>query len=147
MARARVSRLSGGPAGRRRARPSVHVLGLGRPGNELMAGSYVAVSRYLACSPPRCKRTPSDASTTESRGSVLITQAKYCESSPRSTGMARNLRFTTNKPRSESLPTALVVFGLHADVAVVIITHIAWSRFIVRLHVRDIVLACAMGYS
>ncbi len=46
------------------------------------------------------KRKQNDASTIDSRGTALVTQAQYHESSPRSTGMARNRRLTTNKPRS-----------------------------------------------
>ncbi len=31
-----------------------------------------------------------DAITIDSRGTALVTRAQYCESSPRSTGIARN---------------------------------------------------------
>ncbi len=40
-----------------------------------------------------------DASAIDSRGTALVTQAPYHESSPRSTGMAINRRISTNKPR------------------------------------------------
>ncbi len=39
--------------------------------------------------------------TGDSRGTALVTQAQHHENNPRSTGMARNRRLTTNKPRSE----------------------------------------------
>ncbi len=42
------------------------------------------------------QRKQNDASTTDGRGTALVTLAQYCENSPRSTGMARNRRLTTN---------------------------------------------------
>ncbi len=77
--------------------------GLGRPGNELMVAvvTYAGVSSQLIFSSPHCKRKRNAASTIDSRGTALITQAQYHESSPRSTRMARNRRLTTNKPRSK----------------------------------------------
>ncbi len=47
------------------------------------------------------KRKQNDASTIDNRGTPLVTQAQCRKSSPRSTGMTRNRRLTTNKPRSE----------------------------------------------
>ncbi len=40
-------------------------------------------------------------SSVDSRGTALVTQLQYHESSPRSTGLVRNGQITTNKPRSE----------------------------------------------
>ncbi len=92
---------------------------LGRPGNELMAAAVTLASGCQAwqreatvtygcfelaglfASLRRCKRKQNDASTIDSRGTALVTQAQYRESSPRSTGMARNQQLTTNKLRSE----------------------------------------------
>ncbi len=42
-------------------------------------------------------RKQNDVSTIDSRGIPLVTHVQYCMS----TGMARNQRLTTNKPRSE----------------------------------------------
>ncbi len=74
--------------------------GLGRPGNELMAAAPTIRCFMLAgCSPPRCKRNQAMPvlSTVEAQ---LLFHKSICESSPISTGMARNRRLTTNKPRS-----------------------------------------------
>ncbi len=64
---------------------------LGRPGNEQMAaaGTYgcFELAGLFAC-----KRKQNDVSTCDSRGTALVTQAQYCESSPRIVGMARNQR-------------------------------------------------------
>ncbi len=65
----------------------------------------------LAGSP--LQKEPKIASTIDNRGTALVTQAQYRESSPRSTGMARNRRLSTNKPRSESvLVTVLCVLAI-----------------------------------
>ncbi len=49
------------------------------------------------------KKNQNNASTIDSRGTALVTQAQYWKSSPKSTGMARNRRLmiSTSKPRSE----------------------------------------------
>ncbi len=68
--------------------------------NELMAAAalHVWFVHLLAA------KEANDASTIDSRGTALVTQAQNSESSTRSTGMARNWRLTMNldKPRSES---------------------------------------------
>ncbi len=55
----------------------------------------MVVSSLLVCSPPCCKRKQNDASTIDSKGTAIATQAQNHESSPRSTGMAGNQRLTT----------------------------------------------------
>ncbi len=60
---------------------------LGRPGNELMAAAVV--SSKLVYLPPRCKRKQNDASTIDSRGTALVTQAQYRESSPKGSGYGK----------------------------------------------------------
>ncbi len=82
--------------------PSVTVWGglgmsLWRQLSHMVVLSYM----WLVCSPPHCKRKQNVASTIDSKGTALITQAQYRKSSPRITVMARNRRLTTNKPRSE----------------------------------------------
>ncbi len=80
------------------------VQSLGRPGNELMVaagtnGCFELTGLFALAS--SLQRKLNDVSTIDSRGIALITQAQHRESSPRRTGMARNQRLTTNKPRSE----------------------------------------------
>ncbi len=78
------------------------MVGLGRPGNKLMVAAGTCGCFELAgLSPPRCKKKPNDGSTIDSRGTALVKQEQYRESSARSTGMARNQQATINKPRSE----------------------------------------------
>ncbi len=70
---------------------------------ELMvaAGAYGCFEvRMLS---PRCKRKQTNASTINSRGTALVTQVQYHESSLRSTGMARNQRLTTKASQSQKL--------------------------------------------
>ncbi len=69
---------------------------LGRPRNELIGMYSCFELAGLFAYPPQ-----NDASTIDSRGTALVTQAQYRESSPRSMGMARNRQLTSNKPRSE----------------------------------------------
>ncbi len=47
------------------------------------------------------QRKQNDASTIDSTGTALGTQAQYHKSSPKSMGMARNQQLTMNKPRSD----------------------------------------------
>ncbi len=61
--------------------------GLGRLWKELMAAAMLDVAGLFATSLQN-----GNASTIDSRGTALDTRAQYRESSPRSTGMARNQR-------------------------------------------------------
>ncbi len=51
---------------------------LGRPVNESMAWQLARMAGSV-CSPPRCKRKPSDTSTIDNRGTVPLAQAQYHE--------------------------------------------------------------------
>ncbi len=99
----RAARLAGHIVTLQFSRVSVHPCkvwgGLGRCGNEFMAaaGTY-SCFELLVCSPPYCIRKPNDASTSDSRGTAIVTQEQYCESSLTSMG---NQQLTTYKTRSE----------------------------------------------
>ncbi len=71
----------------------------------LRVSVYVSVrlSQLGEASPLRCKRKLNDASNIDKKGTALVTEAQYSESSPRSMGMARKQPLTTTKPRSENV--------------------------------------------
>ncbi len=70
---------------------------------QVNGGSCIARMELAGLFASSLQKEANDASTIDSRGTALVTQAQYHESSPRSMKMARNRRLTMNldKPRSE----------------------------------------------